>query len=51
MALVLEPILMPQAVVEIPGEEEEVQAMKEFRSALGVHASRNRGRVSLDART
>ena len=42
MALVLEPILMPQAIVEIPGEEEEVQAMKEFRSTLGVHASRNR---------
>ncbi len=41
MALVLEPILMPQAIVEIPGEEEEVQAMKEFRSALGVHESLN----------
>ena len=41
MALVLEPVLIPQAVVEMPGEEEEVQAMKEFRSALGVYESRN----------
>lgn len=42
MALVLEPVLIPQPVVEPPGEEEEVQAMKEFRAALGVHESRNR---------
>ena len=42
MALVLEPVLMPQAVVEPPGEEEEVQAMKAFRTALGVQESRNR---------
>lgn len=42
MALVLSPILIPPAIVETPGEEEEVQAMKEFRSALGVYASRNR---------
>ena len=42
MALVLEPVLIPQPVVEPPGEEEEVQAMKEFRAALGVHESLNR---------
>ena len=42
MALVLEPVLVPRAVVETPGEEEEVQAMKEFRAALGAHESRNR---------
>jgi len=42
MALVLEPILIPQAVLETPGEEEEVQAMKEFRAALGAHEFRNR---------
>lgn len=42
MALVLEPVLIPRAVVETPGEEEEVQAMKEFRAALGAHESRNR---------
>ena len=41
MALVLEPVLMPQAANEPPGEEEEVQAMKEFRAVLGVHESRN----------
>ena len=41
MALVLEPVLIPQPVVDTPGEEEEVQAMKAFRSALGVHESRN----------
>ena len=40
MALVLEPILIPQAIVEAPAEEEEVQAMKEFRSALAVYESR-----------
>ena len=33
MALVLEPVLIPQPVVDTPGEEEEVQAMKAFRSA------------------
>ena len=41
MALVLEPVLIPQPVVDTPGEEEEMQAMKAFRSALGVHESRN----------
>ena len=41
MALVLEPVLIPQAAIEPPGEEEEVQAMKEFRDALGEHESRN----------
>ena len=41
MALVHEPILMPQAVVEAPAAEEEVQAMKEFRSALDVYESGN----------
>lgn len=40
-ALVLEPILLPRAVVEAPAEEEEVRAMKAFRSALGVYESRN----------
>ncbi len=40
MALVLEPVLIPQSVFEPPGEEEEVQAMKEFRAVLGVHESR-----------
>ncbi len=42
MALVLDPVLIPQAVIEPPEEEEEVQAMKEFRAALGVHESRHR---------
>ncbi len=42
MALVLEPVLIPQAAVETPGDEEEVRAMKEFRAALGAQASRNR---------
>ena len=41
MALVLESVLIPQEGVEAPGEEEEVQAMKAFRAALRVHASRN----------
>lgn len=41
MALVLEPVLIPQSAVEPPGAEEEVQAMKEFRAALGMHESRN----------
>ena len=41
MALVLEPILIPQAIVAPPGEEEEVQAIKEFRAALGAHEFRN----------
>ncbi len=41
MALVLEPILIPRAVVEAPAEEEELRAMKAFRSALGVYESRN----------
>ena len=41
MALVLEPVLIPRPVVELPGEDEEVRAMKEFRAALGVHESRN----------
>ena len=41
MALILEPILMPQTIIKAPVEEEEVQAMKEFRSALGVYESRN----------
>lgn len=40
MALVLEPVLIPQSVVAPPGEEEEVQAMNEFRAALGVYESR-----------
>ena len=40
MALVLEPVLMPQEVVEPPGEAEEVQAVKDFRAVLGEHASR-----------
>lgn len=42
MALVLEPVLIPQAVVETPGEKEEVRAMKEFRAALGAHETRTR---------
>ncbi len=37
MSLVLEPVLTPQAAVDAPSEDEEVQAMKEFRDALGVH--------------
>ncbi len=41
MALVLDPVLIPQAAIEPPGEQEEVQAMKEFRAALGVHESRH----------
>ena len=40
MALVLEPVLIPQPVVEPPGEEEEVRAIKEFRVALGAHETR-----------
>ena len=42
MALVLEPVLIPQAVVEVPSEEDEVEAMKEFRAALDAQASSNR---------
>ncbi len=42
MALVHESILIPQAVVEAPAAEEEAQAMKEFRAALGVYESGNR---------
>ena len=42
MALVLEPVLIPQAAVETPGDEEEVRAMKEFRAALDAQGSRNR---------
>ena len=42
MALVLEPVLIPQAIGEIPSDEEEFQALKGFRSALGVHESRHR---------
>ena len=42
MALMLEPVLVPQAVADPPGEEEEMQAMKEFRAALGAYESDNR---------
>ena len=42
MALVLEPVLIPQAAVETPRDEEEVRAMKEFRAALDAQGSRNR---------
>ena len=42
MALVLEPVLIPQAAVETPSDEEEVRAMKAFRAALDAQASRNR---------
>lgn len=42
MALMLEPVLVPQAVADPPGEEEEIQAMKEFRAALGAYESDNR---------
>ncbi len=40
MALVMEPVLMPQPDVEPAGEEEEVQALKELRAALDAHESR-----------
>ena len=42
MALVLEPVLIPQTVVETPGDDEEVRAMKEFRAALDAQDFRNR---------
>ncbi|MYD29989.1 MAG: MMPL family transporter, partial [Nitrospira sp. SB0661_bin_20] len=42
MALVLEPVLIPQAAAETPGDDEEVQAMKELRAALDAQAVANR---------
>ncbi len=42
MALVLEPILFPQVIADTPSEAEEVQAMRAFRAALGVHESQFR---------
>lgn len=42
MALVLEPVLIPQFAVETPGDDEEMRAMKEFRAALDVQASAHR---------
>lgn len=41
MALVLEPVLIPQAAVETPGNDEEVRAMKELRAALNAQAPAN----------
>lgn len=41
MALVLDPVLLPQPDVTPPGEDEEVRAMEEFRAALGAHEPRN----------
>ena len=41
MALVLEPVFIPQAEPGPPGDQEEVQAMREFHAALGVYESRN----------
>ena len=42
MALVLEPVLIPQQAIEPPGDDEEVRAMQEFRAALDAQASANR---------
>ena len=41
MALVLEPVLVPQTAVEAPSEDEEVQAIKKFQAVLGVHESQH----------
>ena len=40
MAVVLDPILIPQEPVETPDAETEVRAMKDFRATLGVYAGK-----------